>query len=104
MMVDGWSMRLSLAACRHYGLGSHRKHGQHRTTIVLKVVGSFSDKIFWLEFAQLADALMAHLEKVFERVIRKGALKDGPDSVEGAPSFRQMGMEPSARMPMQALL
>ncbi len=73
---DGWNLRLFLALCRRYGLKPYRKHGQRRTTVMLKVVPSFADDILWPEFKQLAEALMAYLAEATERIIREEVCKD----------------------------
>ena len=73
---DGWNLRLFLALCRRYGLKPYRKHGQRRTTVMLKVVRSFADDILWPEFTQLADALKEYLDEATERIIREEVFKD----------------------------
>jgi len=79
---DGWNMRLFLALCRRYGLKPYRKHGQRRTTVMLRVVASFADNILWPEFTQLAEALRAYLDEATERIIREEVFKDGGDPEE----------------------
>ena len=82
-MGDGWNHRLFLALCRRYGLKPYRKHGQRRTTVMLRVVGSFVDEILWPEFTQLAEALGAYLEEATARIIREEVFKDAEDPEEG---------------------
>jgi hypothetical protein len=79
---DGWNMRLFLALCRRYGLKPYRKHGQHRTTVMLEVVASFADNILWPEFTQLAEALRAYLDEATERIIREEVFKDTAEADE----------------------
>ena len=79
---NGWNMRLFLALCRRYGLKPYRKHGQRRTTVMLKVAASFSDEILWPEFTQLAEALAAYLDAATERIIREEVFKDATDPEE----------------------
>ncbi len=73
---DGWNLKLFLALCRRYGLNPFRKHGQRRTTVMLKVVPSFANEILWPEFTELAEALMAYLNEATERIIREEVFKD----------------------------
>jgi len=73
---DGWNMKLFLALCRRYGLKPYRKHGQRRTTVMLRVVGSFADEILWPEFTQLAEALKSYLNEATERIIREEVFRD----------------------------
>ena len=77
---DGWNMRLFLALCRRYGLKPYRKHGQRRTTVMLRVVASFADNILWPEFTQLAEALQAYLDEATERIIREEVFKDAAEA------------------------
>jgi len=79
---DGWNLKLFLALCRRYGLKPYRKHGQRRTTVMLKVVPSFANDILWPEFTQLADALMEYLDEATERIIREEVFKDTGDPSE----------------------
>ena len=79
---DGWNLKLFLALCRRYGLKPYRKHGQRRTTVMLKVVPSFANDILWPEFTQLADALMEYLDEATERIIREEVFKDTGDPAE----------------------
>jgi len=79
---DGWNMRLFLALCRRYGLKPYRKHGQRRTTVMLRVVASFADNILWPEFTQLAEALRAYLDEATERIIREEVFKDTAEAEE----------------------
>jgi hypothetical protein len=79
---DGWNLKLFLALCRRYGLKPYRKHGQRRTTVMLKVVPSFANDILWPEFSQLADALMEYLDEATERIIREEVFKDTGDPSE----------------------
>jgi len=79
---DGWNMRLFLALCRRYGLKPYRKHGQRRTTVMLRVVSSFAENILWPEFTQLAEALQAYLDEATERIIREEVFKDTAEPEE----------------------
>jgi hypothetical protein len=76
---DGWHLRLFLALCRRYGLQPFRRHGQRRTTVMLRVVPGFVDDILWPEFTQLAEALREYLEEATERIIREEVFKDTRD-------------------------
>jgi len=78
---DGWNLKLFLALCRRYGLKPYRRHGQRRTTVMLKVVPSFADDILWPEYTQLAEALMTYLNEATERIIREEVFRD-TDEVE----------------------
>ena len=80
---DGWNLKLFLALCRRYGLKPYRKHGQRRTTVMLKVVTGFANDILWPEFTQLADALMTYLDEATERIIREEVFKDTEEPAEG---------------------
>ena len=80
---DGWNLKLFLALCRRYGLQPYRKHGQRRTTVMLKVVPSFANEILWPEFTQLAEALMSYLDEATERIIREEVFKDTEEPAEG---------------------
>ena len=79
---DGWNLKLFLALCRRYGLEPYRKHGQRRTTVMLKVVPSFGNGILWPEFTELAEALMAYLNEATERIIREEVFRDTEDPEE----------------------
>ena len=79
---DGWNMRLFLALCRRYGLQPYRKHGQRRTTVMLRVVPSFANDILWPEFTQLAEALGTYLNEATERIIREEVFKDTGEAEE----------------------
>ncbi len=80
---DGWNSKLFLALCRRYGLNPYRKHGQRRTTVMLRVVPSFANDILWPEFTQLADALTTYLDEATERIIREEVFKDTEDPSDG---------------------
>jgi len=79
---DGWNLRLFLALCRRYGLKPYRKHGQRRTTVMLRVVPTFADDILWPEFVQLAEALRTYLDEATERIIREEVFRDAEDPEE----------------------
>lgn len=79
---DGWNLKLFLALCRRYGLKPYRKHGQRRTTVMLKVVPSFADDILWPEFTQLAEALHTYLDEATERIIREEVFLDTEEPEE----------------------
>jgi hypothetical protein len=79
---DGWNLRLFLALCRRYGLKPYRKHGQRRTTVMLKVVASFANEILWPEFTLLAEALTEYLDEATDCIIREEVFKDSADSAE----------------------
>ena len=79
---DGWNLKLFLALCRRYGLKPYRKHGQRRTTVMLKVVPSFANDILWPEFTQLAEALGTYLNEATERIIREEVFKDTDEPEE----------------------
>lgn len=82
---DGWNLKLFLALCRRYGLTPYRKHGQRRTTVMLRVVPGFADAILWPEFTQLAEALAAYLDEATERIIREEVFRgiDDPQERQG---------------------
>lgn len=82
---DGWNLKLFLALCRRYGLTPYRKHGQRRTTVMLRVVPGFADAILWPEFTQLAEALAAYLDEATERIIREEVFRgiDDPPERQG---------------------
>ena len=73
---DGWNVKLFLALCRRYGLEPYRVSGQRRTTVMLKVVRTFSDDILWPEFVQLSAALTTYLNEATERIIHEEVFKD----------------------------
>jgi len=79
---DGWNLKLFLALCRRYGLKPYRKHGQRRTTVMLRVVPSFADDLLWPEFTQLAEALAAYLDEATERIIREEVFRGAEDPEE----------------------
>ena len=68
---DAPTMKLFLALCLRYGLRPYQRHGQHRTTVLLKIPPSFSRSILVPEFAQLAEALAILLRDTTERIIQK---------------------------------
>jgi len=73
---DGWNVKLFLALCRRYGIKPYRLPGQRRTTVMLRVVRSFSDDILWPEFVQLSAALTTYLNEATERIIHEEVFKD----------------------------
>ena len=77
---DGWHVKLFLALCRRYGLKPYRLSGQRRTTVMLKVVRTFSDDILWPEFVQLSAALTTYLNEATERIINEEVFKDSDES------------------------
>ncbi|MEI6875341.1 MAG: hypothetical protein WCL50_09465 [Spirochaetota bacterium] len=79
---DGWNVKLFLALCRRYGLKPYRLHGQRRTTVMLKVVRTFSDEILWPEFTQLSGALTTYLNEATERIIHEEVFKDTEEPEE----------------------
>lgn len=79
---DGWNLKLFLALCRRYGLKPYRKHGQRRTTVMLRVVPGFANDILWPEFTQLAEALAAYLDEATERIIREEVFRGSEDPEE----------------------
>ncbi|WP_005032913.1 hypothetical protein [Holophaga foetida] len=79
---DGWNLKLFLALCRRYGLKPYRKHGQRRTTVMLRVVPTFANDVLWPEFTQLAEALGAYLNEATERIIREEIFRDTEEPEE----------------------
>lgn len=79
---DGWNLRLFLALCRRYGLKPFRWRGQGRTTVMLRVVKTFSDEILWPEFLQLSVALTTYLDEATDRIIREEVFKDSEEPEE----------------------
>ena len=63
-------------------LKPYRKHGQRRTTVMLRVVRSIAETILWPEFTQLAEALRAYLDEATERIIRVEVFKDTAEPEE----------------------
>lgn len=70
------TVKLFLAVCRRYGLKPYQRPGQHRTTVMLKVPPSFSQKILVPEFQQLAEALGLYFRDSVERLIENSVFRD----------------------------
>jgi hypothetical protein len=58
---DPWQRQLFLALARRYGLQPYRRHGQHRSTVMLRTSQRFLDETLWPEFLQLSEVLRGYL-------------------------------------------
>ncbi len=72
---DPMTMKLLLAVCRRYGLKPYQRPGQHRTTVMLKVPPSFSQKILVPEFQKLSEALAYYFRDITERLIESSVFR-----------------------------
>lgn len=72
---DPMTMKLFLAVCRRYGLKPYQRPGQHRTTVMLMVPPSFSQKILVPEFQKLSEALGLYFRDITERLIESSVFR-----------------------------
>jgi len=79
---DPWSRMLFLALCRRYGLKPYRRHGQRRTTLLLRVPASFVTETLWPEFEDLNRTLQEYLRETTERIIREVVHRDTSEEEE----------------------
>lgn len=82
---DPWSRKLLLALLRRYGLRPYRLPRQHRATVMARVPSSFVERVLWPEYQELSEALVEHLRRVTDDVIREGLAGDTsePEEVAG---------------------
>ena len=79
---DPWSRKLFLALLRRYGIRPYRMPRQHKTTVMARMPRSFLDGVFWPEFRELEAALVEHLRRVTDDVIREGLAGDTSEAEE----------------------
>jgi hypothetical protein len=83
-LPDLWQRRLFTALCRRYGLEPYRYRRQRRTTVMVRVPGSFLDETLWPEYMQLKFALDEYLSEATERIIREEVYGDTREAPERA--------------------
>jgi hypothetical protein len=74
-LSDPMTVKLFLAVCRRYGLKPYQRPGQHRTTVMLMVPPSFSQKILVPEFQKLSEALGLYFRDITERLIESSVFR-----------------------------
>jgi hypothetical protein len=78
-LSDEWHRRLFSALCRRYGLQPYRYKRQRRTTVMVRVPRSFSDRTLWPEYLELTKALNEYLHQATERIIREEVYRDAAE-------------------------
>lgn len=71
LFPDRWCSRLFVALCRKYKMDPYRYSGQRYTTVVIKGSQDFMDRVVWVEYRALADALVEYLDEVTGKIIRE---------------------------------
>jgi len=87
---DPWSRMLMSALLRRYDLKPFRYKRQRRSTIMVRVPGSFVDNTLWPEFQKLNRTLQDYLAEVTERVISEGINGDSSEIDVFAEGGRQL--------------
>lgn len=80
-----WSRKLFIALLRRYGIRPYRYRRQRYTTVMARVSASFVDQTLWPEFVELDQALLEHLNRITDDVIKQAIFDDisEADEVKG---------------------
>ena len=85
--IEGMATRDGLSPAqrrelRRYDLRPFRRYRQHGSTVMLRVVPSFFDQVFWPEFEAISAELTAFLADITDRVITEAIHGDQSDIEE----------------------
>ena len=80
---DPWARMLFVALLRRYDLKPFRRHGQRRTSVMVRVTESFVREVLWPEFQQIEKILREHLQAVTQRIISQAIHGDQSEAEEG---------------------